>query len=108
MNIIELAKEAGISDVLIRHGLQQPLESFAALVRAEALEEANGLLDKIESWAKAYPVSVFPEPDFAKAHKVLTENGMTLDAISASNMRHVLSQLQKMIDDCAAAIRGLK
>ena len=83
-----------------------PLDAKA--IRAEALEEANDLLDKIEAWAKAYPVSVFPEPDFAKAHKVLTENGMTLDAISASNMRHVLTQLQKMIDDCAAAIRGLK
>lgn len=85
---------------------EDELLELSKAIRAEALEEANDLLDKIESWAKAYPLSVFPEPDFAKAHKVLTENGMTLDAISASNMRHVLSQLQKMIDDCAAAIRA--
>ena len=40
----------------------------------------------------------FPEPDFTKAHKVLRENGMTLDAISASNMRHVIKGVREIID----------
>lgn len=48
-------------------------------------------LEKIEAWADAYPLEVFPEPDFARAHELLTAGGMTLDAISASNMRHVVN-----------------
>ena len=43
MNIIELAKEAGFSEVEDWNSYvcdQQRLERFAALVRAEALEEA--------------------------------------------------------------------
>lgn len=59
-------------------------------LRAEN-ERMREALEKIDQWAKAYPLSVFPEPDFKKAHEVLTANGMTLDAISASNMRHVVT-----------------
>lgn len=51
----------------------------------ERLREA---LERIQQWSEAYPLAVFPEPDFKKAHEVLTAHGMTLDAISASNMRH--------------------
>lgn len=56
-------------------------------VEIERLREA---LQKIADWADAYPLSVFPEPDFKKANEVLTAYGMTLDAISASNMRHAI------------------
>jgi hypothetical protein len=60
------------------------LEAEAAALR-EALEE-------IIQWSKAYPLTVFPEPDLEKAHALLKAGGMTLDAISASNMRHVITQ----------------
>ena len=50
-------------------------------------------LRQIESWSRAYPLSVFPEPDFAKAAELLKAGGMTLDAISASNMRHVITEV---------------
>ena len=67
----------------------------------DALEEyCDHLTDKfidIKSWCEAYPLKVFPEPDFEKAHKILTENGMTLDAISASNMRKVLNGIKDII-----------
>ena len=33
-----------------------------------------------------------------KAHEVLTAAGMTLHAISASNMRHVIEQTRKIVD----------
>ncbi len=79
------------------------LEHFAALVAAAERERCDQLLEHIRGWAEAYPLSIFPEPDFGKAHKVLTENGMTLDAISASIMRHVITQVKEMID---AAIRA--
>jgi len=54
---------------------------------------------KIKTWIDAYPVKIFSEPDFEKAHKVLTQHGMTLDSIAASNMRHVLDGLKKIIDE---------
>lgn len=53
----------------------------------DAFREA---LWQIAQWAKAYPLKVFPEPDFKKAAELLTAGGITLDAISASNMRHVV------------------
>ena len=79
------------------------LKAFEALVRADEREHYDDLFAQIKSWSKAYPISVFPEPDFKKAHEVLKANGMTLDAISASNMKHVITQVQAMID---AAIRA--
>ena len=50
-------------------------------------------LHRIASWATAYPLAVFPEPDeeyYRRAHEVLTANGMTLDRLSAAAMRHVV------------------
>lgn len=61
-------------------------------------ERLNDTLDKLVQWSDAYPIAVFPEPDFTKAQKVLSENGMTLDAISASNMRHVIKGVREIID----------
>lgn len=58
------------------------------------LEEENDKLRealwKIAQWAKAYPLTVFPEPDWDRARELLEAGGMTLDRISASNMRHVV------------------
>lgn len=55
-------------------------------------------LAKILQWVEAYPLEIFPEPDLKKAAKVLNENGMTLDAISASNIRHVLKGIKTIIE----------
>lgn len=57
----------------------------------EAKEALEDKLLQIETWARAYPLDVFPEPDLKRAREVLEAHGMTLDAISASNMRHVLN-----------------
>lgn len=65
-------------------------------------DEADRLRDallRIEAWSRAYPLKVFPEPDFAKAAKLLKAGGMTLDAISASNMRHVVEGVGKIARD---------
>jgi hypothetical protein len=51
---------------------------------------------KIAEWAKAYPLTVFPEPDWDKARDLLAAGGMTLDRISASNMRHVVEGVGKI------------
>ena len=54
------------------------------------IAELEAALQRIDNWAKAYPIKAFPEPDLKKAAKVLKDAGLTIDAISASNMRHVL------------------
>lgn len=56
--------------------------------RIDALEQA---LHEIVSWSEAYPLAVFPEPDFKKARALLEAGGITLDAVSASCMRHVVT-----------------
>ena len=66
-----------------------------ASVKIERLEEK---LNKIKDWCIAYPVSIFPEPDFDKMAKVLKDNGMTIDSIGASSMRHVLKGIQDIIN----------
>ena len=58
---------------------------------------ADERLARIEAWCEAYPLKAFPEPDMAKAARLLAAGGMTLDAISASNMRHVLNGVRKII-----------
>lgn len=75
--------------------LAQPVEPTN-----ERMEHA---LHSIKSWSEAYPLAVFPEPDFKRAHEVLTANGMTLDAISASNMRHVIKTVQSIAEAALAA-----
>ena len=61
-------------------------------------EELESKLYRISNWIKAYPLEVFPEPDFKKVAKVLKESGLTLDSVSASNMRHVLNGIDKIIN----------
>lgn len=63
--------------------------------RVERLENGH---ERIVEWAKAYPLDVFPEPNFEKVAKVLKDNGMTLDAVSASNMRHVITEVAKIAE----------
>ena len=62
-------------------------------VMIERYEEA---LQQIVQWSKAYPLDIFPEPDFKKASELLKAGGMTLDAISASCMRHVVEGVGKI------------
>jgi hypothetical protein len=68
-------------------------DKLPTTAREDQLEEA---MHRIASWADAYPLDVFPEPDAAyyrKAAEVLSANGMTLDRLSAAAMRHVITQV---------------
>lgn len=63
-------------------------------------------LEKLKQWADAYPVEVFPEmtdEEWKRADEVLQSAGLSLDRISASNMRHVISQTKKIVDEGLAA-----
>ena len=61
-------------------------------------ERMRDALQQIANLQRAYPLEVFPEPDLKRAHEVLSTVGMGIDAISASNMRHVLSGIKKIVD----------
>ena len=61
-------------------------------------ERKTDALVKIQTWARAYPLDVFLKPDLKKAHKVLKAAGLTLDAISADAMRHVISGVSDIVE----------
>jgi hypothetical protein len=61
--------------------------------RVDQLEET---LQKIVQWADAYPLDIFPKPDYARARALLEAGGMTLDAISADCMWHVVEGVGKI------------
>lgn len=70
--------------------------------RCEDLEDA---LRRIVQWCSSYPTDIFHEPsaeESHRAHKLLTANGMTLDAFSASMGRHCL----KGVGDIALGALG--
>jgi hypothetical protein len=57
------------------------------------IERLTEALQRIVQWADAYPLDIFHEPsaeECQRASKLLTANGMTLDAFSASMGRHCL------------------
>lgn len=65
----------------------------------EEIERLRDVLVRIKKWQEAYPCDIFPEPDFKRVHEILLAAGLTLDAISASNMRHVLNGIKEIVDD---------
>jgi regulator of replication initiation timing len=66
----------------------------------ERLETENDRLEtalhQIEQWSRAYPLKVFPEPDFERVHELLKAGGISIDSVSASNMRHVVEGVGKI------------
>lgn len=66
-------------------------------LQAENARQKEALV-RIRNWAQAYPTGVFPKPDLEKARDVLKAVGMTLDAISADAMRHVLNGIKDIVE----------
>jgi hypothetical protein len=66
------------------------------------IEEMQESLSIIRNFINAYPIDVFPEPDFKRAAEVLKREGMTLDSISASNMRYVLTRIDDILNKAFA------
>jgi hypothetical protein len=56
----------------------------------EIEEQYGEALQRIVQWSEAYPLDIFPEPNWPKAAELLKAGGITLDAVSASCMRHVV------------------
>ncbi|KKL67681.1 hypothetical protein LCGC14_2132540 [marine sediment metagenome] len=75
-------------------GYKTPL----AKCRAEN-DKLRNALQRIDTWAKAYPLEIFPKPDLGKAANVLKASGMTLGSISADSIRHVLDGVKGIVTD---------
>lgn len=73
---------------------------------AARLDRMESALEQIQAWASAYPIEVFPEPNWAESAKVLKDAGLSLDAISAANMRHVITRVQEIADNAKRASKG--
>jgi hypothetical protein len=63
----------------------------------QKIEKLSDTIFQISNWCEAYPLENFPEPDFKKANELLKVGGVSLGAVSASNMRHVLSGIKRII-----------
>jgi len=81
-------------DKILHDRAMQPTQEDLE-IEAERLQDK---LNQIDNWCKAYPIEQFPEPDFKEVQKVLKANGMTLGSVSASNYRHVLDGIMKIVE----------
>lgn len=83
---------------------------LAEVAKLEALNaEYNRLrnitmenMDRLHSWCHAYPDDIFievREPDWEKANEVLAAAGISMTAMNASNMRHVISGVKEIINN---------
>jgi hypothetical protein len=80
-------------------GIVERLRKKNAALRHEAADRIEALeaaLEEIESWSRAYPLKIFPEPDWKKATELLKAGGITMDAVSAHCMRHVVEGVGKI------------
>jgi hypothetical protein len=62
----------------------------------ETVERYEEALRRIVQWAEAYPLKVFPEPDWKRAADLLRAGGITIDSVSAHCMRHVVEGVGKI------------
>ena len=81
------------------------------LDRLEATEATEATIERvrepalrIKQWCDAYPLAVFPEPDLKVARKGLESVGITMDQVSASNMRHVLTGITEYANELDKAL----
>lgn len=92
---------------LLKENERLKMQLAKAIEQAERFERGwylrGDVLEALEAWANAYPVSVFPEPDFGKAREALKSAGISLDAISASNMRYVINGVRELVKNGLAA-----
>lgn len=98
----ELARYTG-GDGAMTEALQGAADKITKLeahleVEREKAERSEEALQKIQSWCEAYPLDIFPEPDWDEVKSRLGPKLLT--RVSASNMRHVVEGVAKL---CKAA-----
>ena len=101
----------GFSDAFPERDRLKAMEAEAAQRRSGETETGwsctqcgvlEDALTRILNWAEAYPLDVFPEPDFQAVQAALQNAGISLAQVSASNMRHVIQG----VGDIARAALG--
>jgi hypothetical protein len=80
-------------------GSEYQLRGARSAIEATPIENYEEALQHIVSWSKAYPLDIFPEPNFKRARELLQAGGISLDAVSASCMRHVVEGVGKIASD---------
>jgi hypothetical protein len=85
-------------DPSLAHVVNTVRQSLAEVVEDQQnrIEELEAALQRIVQWSEAYPLDIFPEPDWKKARSLLEAGGITLDAVSAHCMRHVIEGVGKI------------
>ena len=66
--------------------------------QCDILRTIANKIHRIQTWIDAYPLKIFPDPNFKRAHEILMGHGISLDSISASNMRHVLNGIKEILE----------
>lgn len=49
----------------------------------ERLHDAEEVIAKVDNWARAYPLDVFPEPDIARCAELLNTGGQSIERLAA-------------------------
>ena len=57
------------------------------------------VMKRLDLWAHLDTVEMGNEPDMVHAHRVLQDNGISLQDISALLTRHLVTQLQEIIKE---------
>jgi DNA-binding GntR family transcriptional regulator len=60
------------------------------------IERLRAALEQVQQWTEAYPLDIFPEPNWREARRLLEAGGMTLDSVSAGAMRRVVDGIGKI------------
>ena len=106
-NVVELPKDHNCDAMGCASAGPHIVGVYLPAEREQKLQAENKKLRealvKIDIWAKAYPLKAFPEPDLKKVAKVLKDAGLSLDAVSASNMRHVINGVKDITEQ---ALKG--
>jgi hypothetical protein len=74
---------------------EKTIERLRQELRAEN-ERLREALERVHQWTEAYPLDIFPEPDWEKANELLSAGGMTVDSVAAGSLRRVVSVIGKI------------
>lgn len=68
----------------------------------ERIEQLEYALQRIRDWAEAYPLDVFPEPDWQETRRLLEAGGTSLDRVSAGVMRRAVAGMGRIAQEALA------
>ena len=94
---LDQAAEIASLQSALSHYVSEVARKVDKLAAKDArIAELKGSFEELIQWCDAYPPNVFPEPDLKLVAQVLEGAGLSLDAVSASNFRHVLNRVGKI------------